>query len=146
MQAGGVDRFRAIDAGMSIREPREFRECRIEEPHAAAQCPALDMVIRGGELDQPLEEGLPVARGLQPELFPRFMRVPELLRVEEGDAFGDRVQSSALVPLRSTSQIADVKSAVEPVPPMSRVRTSGPMASTFVMASPTRLAGPISPM
>jgi hypothetical protein len=146
MTARSVDRFRAIDAVMSFFERPQLRERRVEQPHAAAKRAALHVVIRGRELDQPLKKRLLIAAGVEPELFPRFMRVPELVLVEELHAFGDLVQSPARVPLRKTSQIADVKSVVEPVPPMSRVRTSGPMPRTFVIASPTRLAGPLSPM
>jgi len=47
---------------------------------------------------------------------------------------------------RNVSHNAVVKSVVLPVPPMSRVRCSGPEPSTFTIASLIRLAGPISPM
>jgi len=166
------DRLLTIDAIVQRRMRREPPERRIEEPHRAARRrAALHVVIRGGELNQSLKKLFFVALRREPDLLPRFMRVPETLRVEQLDAALEkrgtcneervasrwlhsflasrssfRRQSDALVPLRNTSHIADVKSVVEPVPPMSRVRLSGPMASTFPMASSTRFAAPPSPM
>ena len=136
----------AINTAVRGRKRFEFLQSRVKKAHAAAKRPALDMVVRGGELDQTLEEQLPGTGGGEPEPLPRLVRFPEFVGVEEGDPFLQRAQSDARVPFFSASQIADVKSIVEPVPPMSRVRDSGPMASTFVIASWMRLAGPSSPM
>lgn len=153
-----IDRCRdcisAIDTIPSVCESFELSQRGVKQSHAAAKSPALDMVIRRGELDQALKVDLLFTARMEPQLLPRFVCVPELMGVEESDAFFDQGhatrnildQSPARVPLRNTSQIAEVKSVVEPVPPMSRVRTSGPIPSTLVMASPIRLAGPVSPM
>lgn len=111
-------------------------ESGIEQPHSTSRRgPALHVVIRGGELNETLQELLALAFGSEPELFPGFVGVPELVGVEEGDALFDGAQSDARVPFFNTSQMATVKSVVEPVPPMSRVRCSSPIPSTFTIAS-----------
>ncbi len=111
-------------------------ESGIEQPHSTSRRgSALDVVIRGGELNEALQELFAIAFGSEPELLPRFMRVPEIVRVELGDALFDGVQSDARVPFFKTSQMATVKSVVEPVPPMSRVRCSSPMPRTLTIAS-----------
>ena len=50
--------FCAIYAEKPLRMPGELLECSVEEPHAAAKRAALNVVIRGGELDQSLKETL----------------------------------------------------------------------------------------
>ena len=120
----------------ALRKRLKASESGVEEANRASRRgSAFDVVIRGGELNQPLEKLLTIAFGREPELFPRLMRVPEVVGVELGHTLFDGVQSSARVPFLSTSQIATVKSVVEPVPPMSRVRCSSPIASTFTIAS-----------
>src|SRR4029077_877529 len=110
----------------------------------------------------------------EPDRLPRLMRLPESPRVEVFDAFADvmreiglrhtvssyrlsvitkgsdnrepTTQSPALIPFRSLSHMAAVKSAVVPVPPMSRVRCCGPEARTLAIASWIRVAADVSPM
>ena len=138
---------------MWIRKRGKTAHRCLEKTHTPTERAALQVVIRGGELNESLQILLELGLRDQPELFPRFMRFPELARVEVRDAaneqggeFGFGLQSPARVPFRSVSHIAVVKSAVVPVPPMSRVRCSGPDASSLVMASKIRFAAFPSPM
>src|SRR5262245_62718743 len=103
----------------------------------------LDVVVGRGELDHPLQKLLDVRLRGEPDRLPRLVRFPELVRIEVRHAFEevravDGFQSPARVPRRSVSHSAVVKSAVVAVPPMSRVRCSGPEPSTLTMASCTR--------
>jgi hypothetical protein len=86
MPTSSLDRRRSIDAGVARRIGIELRECRVEQANCATNRASLDVVIRGRELDQPLEKRLFVARRLQPDFFPRFVGVPEMMGVEEIDA------------------------------------------------------------
>jgi len=146
MDLRALDNILPIEAEKVRRKPFQLLQRRVEQTHRSRKSPALHVVVRRRELDQALvEENAVVVVFLEPELFPRFMRVPELALVEEPDAVLE-AQSVARVPLRSVSHIAAVKSEVLPLPPMSRVRCSGPLPRTTVMASCTRFAGPGSPM
>ena len=82
MPSRGVDRIFAIDIFESVRQGSELLQRGVEEADRAANRAALHVVIRRGELDQSLKKRLLVAGRLQPDLFPRFVRVPELVRVE----------------------------------------------------------------
>lgn len=141
-----------IDAAPTLGEVVQLLQRGVEQAESAGVRAALHMVIRGRELDESLEKTVDVRLRFEPDRLPRLMRIPELggvEMIEAGAKVGDEVrlvQSSALVPRRSVSHIAVVKSAVVPVPPMSRVRCSGPESSTFTIASSTRLAAPVSPM
>jgi len=128
--------FCAIHVLVIIRKWIQASESGIEQSHGTSRRgPALHVVIRGGELNEALQELFAIAFRSEPERLPRFMGVPEIVGVELVDAFFDGVQSDARVPFFRTSQIATVKSVVEPVPPMSRVRCSSPMPRTFTIAS-----------
>ena len=140
------DHFLPVEIEKVHRERCKFRESGVEQAYRAAKRAPLDVVIGGGELNQALEKSFLAALRNEPHPLPRFVRVPEALFVEEGDAFREIVQSVARVPFFRTPQIAAVKSMVVPVPPMSRVRSSGPMPRTFTIASSMRFAGPVSPM
>lgn len=79
------------------RKRREPAKCGVEQPHASAKRPALEMMVGGGDLNQSPKELLDVGLRDEPKLLPRFVRVPELARVEVLDAadevgreFGDR--------------------------------------------------------
>ena len=150
-----------VDPAELLRKTIEAAHGRVEQSHRSAKRAALQVVIRRRELDQTLKKLVDVRFRNQPERLPRFVCVPELLRVEtlyalekvERERGADRRgaprssnQRFARAPVRSASQIALVKSAVVPVPPMSRVRCAGPDASTVTIASCTRRAGSISPM
>jgi len=130
----------------------QLLQSSVEKAKAAWICASFDVVIRGRELDETLQKKMNIRLRLQPDRLPRFVRIPELGGVEvieSGAEVGSEVglaQSPALVPRRNVSHIAVVKSAVVPVPPISRVRCSGPESSTLTMASSIRCAGPISPM
>jgi hypothetical protein len=87
MPARDVDRVCAIDARVARRIGIELRECGVEETDCASKSPALNVVIRGRKLNQALKKGLLVAGRREPDFFPRLMRVPEVMRVEELDAF-----------------------------------------------------------
>lgn len=82
--------FCAIYAEEALWEAGELLERGVEKPHTAAKRSALDMVIRGGELDESLKEAAKVPFRLEPESLPGLVRVPELMAVEEGDAGGER--------------------------------------------------------
>ena len=141
-----LDNVLAIEVVKAERKAFQFLQRRVEQTHRARERAALHVVVRRRELDQSLvEENEIVVIGFEPELLPRFVRVPELALVEEPDSVLE-AQSVARVPLRSVSHIALVKSELVPVPPMSRVRCSSPLPRTTVIASWTRLAGPLSPM
>ena len=141
-----LDNIRAIESVKTRRKAFQLLQRRVEQTDRPRKRAALHVVIRGGELDQSLvEENEVIVFGFEPKLFPCFVSVPELALVEEPDSVVE-AQSVARVPLRSVSHIAPVKSELLPVPPMSRVRCSGPLPRTTVMASCTRLAGPLSPM
>lgn len=87
MPARDVDHVCAIDARVARRKAFELRECRVEEADPAAIRTALDVVVRGRKLNQALEKGLLVACRREPDLLPRLVRMPEVMRVEELDAF-----------------------------------------------------------
>src|SRR5438067_9619302 len=59
-----------IQAAKVRRKPRQAAQRRVEEPHRAAQRAALGVVIRGGQLDQPLIELDELAVRFEPELLP----------------------------------------------------------------------------
>ena len=146
MDLRALDNILPIEPVKIRRKAFQLLERRVEQTHRSRKRPAFHVVVRGRELDQSLvEEDEIVVVGFEPKLFPRFMRVPELPFVEEPDPVLE-AQSVARVPLRSVSHIAAVKSEVVPAPPMSRVRCSSPLPRTTVIASWTRLAGPLSPM
>src|SRR5262249_25300383 len=141
----------AIDSAERSRERREPPKRRFEQPHCAAMCAALDVVVRSRELNHPLQKLLDVRLRGEPDRLPRLVRLPEFVPVEVHHAFEEvraivRLQSLTGVPRRSASHIAVVKSAVVPAPPMSRVRCSGPEARTLAIASCTRFAAVDSPM
>ncbi|MEA2235912.1 MAG: hypothetical protein QOC81_636 [Thermoanaerobaculia bacterium] len=182
MTMRGQLRGGAIDAAPPLRKRLQLSESGIEESQTSRKCTALNVVIRGGKLDEALKKKVNVGLRLEPDRLPRLMRVPELAVVEVLETspemgfevdhavswlrgcsvsqqiavrlrdFDNRatsrpqIQSPALVPRRSVSHIAVVKSAVVPVPPMSRVRCSGPESSTLTIASSIRFAAPDSPM
>lgn len=146
MDLRALDNVLPIEFVKARRKTFQLLQCRVEQTHRSRKRAALHVVVRGGELDESLvEEHEVVVVRFEPELFPRLVSVPELAFVEEPDSILE-AQSVARVPLRSVSHIAPVKSEVLPVPPMSRVRCSAPLPRTTVMASCTRLAGPLSPM
>ena len=146
MDLRALDNIFAIELVKAWRKAFQLLERRLEQAHRPGKRAPLHVVVRRGHLDQPLiEEDEVVVVGFEPKLFPRLMRVPELAFVEEPHSVLE-AQSVARVPLRRVSHIAAVKSEVVPVPPMSRVRCSSPLARTRVIASCTRLAGPASPM
>jgi hypothetical protein len=86
MPARGVDDRGAVDARIARRIEIELRKCRVEEADRAAIGAALDVVIRGRKLNQSLEKRLLVAGRREPDFFPRLVRVPEVMSVEELDA------------------------------------------------------------
>ncbi len=142
-----------VDPAPPFWEPLQLLQRSIEKPKPARIRSAFDVVIGRGELNEALQKNVNVRLRLEPDRLPRFVRIPELASVEMiepgAEVCGEvwsRGQSPALVPRRNVSHIAIVKSAVVPVPPMSRVRCSGPESSTFVIASSTRFAAPDSPM
>ena len=148
---GGLFDRGPVDPAKTFRKVGQLLQRRVEKAQAAGIRAAFYVVICGGELDEALKKTMDVRLRFEPDRLPRLVRIPELGRVEMIEA-GAKVrhevglaQSSDLVPRRSVSHIAVVKSAVVPVPPMSRVRCSGPESSTFTMASSIRLAAPISP-
>ena len=135
MDLRALDNVLSIDVVKRRRKSFQLFQGGGEKTHRPRKRPAFHVVIRGGELDQSLvEENEIVILGFEPELFPRFVRVPELPFVEEPDSVLE-AQSVARVPLRNVSHIAPVKSEVVPVPPMSRVRCSPPLPRTTVIAS-----------
>ena len=152
MAPGNLFDRRPVDAAPAFRKAFQLFQGGVKKPQPARISPSFDVVIRRRELDQPLQKKMDVRLRFQPDRLPRLVRVPELGGVEviePGAEMGNEIglaQSPALVPRRSVSHIAVVKSAVVPVPPMSRVRCSGPESSTLTMASSIRCAGPISPM
>ena len=87
MPARDADHHCAIDARVARRIGIELRKRRVEKADRAAIRPTLDVVIRGRKLNQSLEKGLFIAGGPEPDFFPRLVRVPEVMRVEELDAF-----------------------------------------------------------
>src|SRR5438105_854854 len=143
---------RPIDPAPALRKVIQLLQRRVEQTQSAGIRAAFDVVIGGRELDEALQKTMDVRLRFEPDCLPRLMGIPEFGGVEviETGAKVRReiglVQSSALVPRRSVSHIAVVKSVVVPVPPMSRVRCSGPESSTITMASSMRFAAPISPM
>jgi len=146
MHFRALDNVRAIEAAKVRRKTFQFLPRSVEQAHRPRKGAALHVVIRRRELDESLvEEDEVVVIRFEPQLLPRFMGMPELAFVEEPDSILE-TQSVARVPLRSVSHIAAVKSEVLPLPPMSRVRCSGPLPRTTVIASWTRFAGPLSPM
>jgi len=141
-----LDNIRAIEPTKVRRKTFQFLRRSVEQAHRSRKRAAFHVVIRRRQLDESLvEENEVVVVRFEPQLFPRLVRVPELAFVEEADSIFE-TQSVARVPLRSVSHIAAVKSEVLPLPPMSRVRCSGPLPRTTVIASWTRFAGPLSPM
>ncbi len=88
-----LDRRRAIDAGVARRKSFELRKCSVKQPNPARKRAALHVVIRGGELDETLKKEFFVAFGAQPALFPRLMRVPEVVTVEKLDACSSVIPS-----------------------------------------------------
>ena len=90
--------FCAIDAEVPVIEPFQFSQGGVKQPHAAAKRPALNVVLRRRELDQTLKKDLLLAGRLQPDFFPRFVRVPELTLVEKRDALLDGVHSDIVNP------------------------------------------------
>lgn len=76
----------AIHTEKVHRDRCKFRKSGVEQPDRTAKRAALHVVISGGELDQTLEKRLFVTARSEPETLPRFMRVPELPRVEELEA------------------------------------------------------------
>ncbi len=76
----------AINSANVIGEFCEPRKSGIEQPHSAAKCAALQMVIRGCDLNESLQKLIEVGFCREPELFPRLMRFPELERIEMVDA------------------------------------------------------------
>lgn len=87
MPARDADHVCAINARIPRRIGIELRKRRVEKADRATIRAALDVVIRGRKLNQSLEKRLLVAGRREPELFPRLVRVPEVVRVEELDAF-----------------------------------------------------------
>src|SRR3954451_15949490 len=151
MASGGLFDRGSIDPAKAFGKVAQLLQRRVEQPQSAGIRAAFDVVIRGRELNQTLQKTMHVRLRFEPDRLPRHMRIPELGGVEVIEAGAKvrnevgLVQSSALVPRRSVSHIAVVKSVVVPVPPMSRVRCSGPESSTFTIASSMRFAAPISP-
>ena len=140
MDARRAHRLVAIEIAVRIRKCTETANGRVDKPHAAAKSAALEVVIRSGELNQTLKILLEVRLSDEPDLLPRFVSLPELRSIEVLDPaeemrgeVGFRPQSPSRVPRRSVSQSAEVKSAVVPVPPMSRVRCSSPAPSTLMI-------------
>lgn len=146
MHFRALDNVRAIKAAKVRRKTFQFLRRSVEQAHRPRKSAAFHVVIRRRKLDESLvEEDEIVIIRFEPQLLPCFVRMPELAFVEEADSIFE-TQSVARVPLRSVSHIAAVKSEVLPLPPMSRVRCSGPLPRTTVIASCTRFAGPLSPM
>ena len=66
-----------------MREPSQ--SC-IEQPHATPKRAAFQMMVRSSDLNQALEELFEIGFRREPELFPRFVSVPEFESVEVLDA------------------------------------------------------------
>src|ERR1700674_4344921 len=89
MPAGRLFRGGAIDAAKRGGVGLEALQSRLEQAPGAAVGPALDVVIRRGNLDQTLKKLLDVRFRNEPDRLPRLMRLPETPRVEVFDAFAD---------------------------------------------------------
>ena len=86
MPVSRADRVSTIEAAIWIRKCFEAAECGVEQPYAPAQRAALEMVIRRRKLNQSLEVLIEIRLRGQPDLFPRFVSVPEFSGVEVFDA------------------------------------------------------------
>ena len=136
----------AINPAIRIGELREPPRSRCEKAHSSAERSPFHVMVGRCQLDEPLQV-LPDLRFRgQPDRLPRLVRFPELLRVEMRQALQEMRTEVGFqfCPLRSMSQMPAVKSAVVPVPPMSRVRSSGPPESSLSTASWIRLAASVS--
>ena len=79
-------RGRAIQITESRRKCLEASQACVEQSHATGESTALQMMVRGGNLDQTLEKLLDVGFSSKPDLLPCFVRIPELARIEVGNA------------------------------------------------------------
>ena len=151
MPPGSLFRGVTIDAAKRGGIGFQALQSRIKQPRGAAVGSALDVVIRRGNLDQTLKKLFDIRFRNEPDRFPRLVRFPEFAPVEVIDSrarVGDEIglQSPARMPFLNRSHMEAVKSAVVPVPPMSRVRCSGPEARTLAIASWIRVAADVSPI
>jgi hypothetical protein len=87
MTPRGLDRFRSVDPAEAQRKGSQPPQRGFEESHRPRKRSALDMVVCGSELDHPLQKLLEIRLRRKPELFPRFMRFPELASVEMSNPF-----------------------------------------------------------
>ena len=81
------DGGRPIEAAPDERKGIEPAKRGLEEPRRTAPRSTPDVMVRGRELNEPLQELLDVRLRRQPELFPRLVRLPVALRVEVLDSF-----------------------------------------------------------
>ena len=75
-----------VDSTVERRERLEFFQPRLEEPDGSGKRSPLHVVIRRRDLDESLEKLMNVRFRLEPQLFPRLMRFPELQAVESIDS------------------------------------------------------------
>ena len=86
MQGRGTFDVSAVDAASRRWKSREPRQPRVKKTHPTAKCAALEMVIRGSDLNQSLQKLVEIGFRGEPQLLPRLVRLPEFERVEMADA------------------------------------------------------------
>ncbi len=79
----------AIEIAEKCLECGQTPQPGVEQSNRAGVCATFHMVIRGGNLNQTLEELLDVRFGRKPELLPRLMRFPEFFGVEVMNTFDE---------------------------------------------------------
>lgn len=90
-----LDQWKPIDTAILRREGLETSQRRVEKPDSSSQRSPFHMVIRRSNLNETLQKLMRLARGVQPDLLPLLVRLPELAVVEALDSpqkMGDEIR------------------------------------------------------